>query len=118
MQNYDKYIKQIKANLQKHDPFLVLLFGSCVSGNLHKDSDIDLLVVTKDDYMPQTFKEKTELYLKIRGLIEEVNKEVAIDLLVYTLPMYKKFIEMNSSFSREITEKGKIIYESNNTKMA
>jgi len=118
MKDYEKYINQIKTNLKKQDPFLILLFGSCVSGNLHQDRDIDILVVTKDDYIPQTFKEKTELYLKIRQSIAETNKEVAIDLLVYTMPMYQKFIQMNSSFSREITEKGKIIYESNNTKMA
>jgi len=118
MKDYEKYIKQIKANLQKQDPFLIVLFGSCVSGNLHQDSDIDLLVVTKDDYIPKTFKEKTEIYLKIRQSIAETNKEVAIDLLVYTMPMYQKFIDMNSSFSREIINKGKIIYESDNTKMA
>lgn len=111
MQNYDKYITKIKEDLLKHNPHLILIFGSCVSGNLHQNSDIDLLVVTKDDFIPQTFKEKTDLYLKIRQSILETNKEVAIDLLVYTMPMYQKFVDMNSSFYKEIAKKGKIIYK-------
>lgn len=117
MQEFEKYISQIKATLQVFDPYLVLLFGSCATGTQGKDSDIDLLVVTKDNFMPQTFKEHTELYLRIKKSIAETNKQVSIDLLVYTIPMYQKFLELNSSFSREITKTGKIIYESNNPKM-
>jgi len=39
-------------------------------------------------------------------------------LIVYSIPMYKKFIEQNSNFAREITTKGKILYERYNTTMA
>lgn len=35
-----------------------------------------------------------------------------------TIPMYQKFIEQNSSFSRKITQKGKVLYERHNKTMA
>jgi len=41
---------------------LVLLFSSYAYGTPHDDSAIDLLVVTNDNFMPETFKEKHEIY--------------------------------------------------------
>ena len=111
------YIEQLKASLSKLDPYLVLLFGSYAYGKPHKDSDIDLLVVTNDNYIPN-FNEHSQLYLKISKEIRSIKKQIAIDLIVHTLPMYQKFIEQNSLFANEITTKGKIIYESNHTTVA
>ena len=39
-----KYIKQCK----KKDAVLILLFGSRAKGDFHKDSDIDILIVSKN----------------------------------------------------------------------
>ncbi len=33
-------------------------------GNTTKDSDIDIIVVTNDDFMPKNQREKSKLYLK------------------------------------------------------
>ena len=118
METNNKYIEQIKEILIKHNPYLILLFGSYAYGTPDEDSDIDILVVTQDNFIPQNFTEKSKIYQKISRAISPVNEEVAIDLIVHTLPMYKKFIDIDSSFAHEITTKGKIIYESNNTRMA
>ena len=117
MDNRD-YIKEITEILSKFNPYLILLFGSYAYGTPHEDSDIDLLVVTNDNFIPQNFKEHTKIYMKISQAIRPVNRQIAIDLIVHTLPMYKKFISQGSSFSHEITTQGKIIYESNNSRMA
>ena len=118
MQLADKYIQEIKEILSELNPYLILLFGSYAYGTPHEDSDIDLLVVTNDNFIPQTYKKHTQIYMKISKAIRPVKEKIAIDLIVHTLPMYKKFIEQDSSFAYEITTKGKIIYESNNTTMA
>ena len=110
----NNYIQQLKANLSELDPYLVLLFGSYAHGTPHDDSDIDLIVVTNDKFIPKNFKEKNEIFLRVSRKIRHINLQVAIDLLVYTIPMYKKFLEQNSSFAQEITEKGKILYERHN----
>lgn len=117
MQSDNIYIEQLKASLSKLDPYLVLLFGSYPYGTPHKDSDIDLLIVTNDNYVPN-FNEHSQLYLKISKAIRPIKKQIAVDLIAHTLPMYQKFIEQNSLFADEITTKGIIIYESNPTTVA
>jgi predicted nucleotidyltransferase len=118
MQTENIYIRQIIENLKEINPYMILLFGSYAYGTPHQDSDIDLLVVTNDDYMPQSFNEKTNLYIQTNSHIINIARQVPIDLLVYTLPMFQKFKELESSFSREILSKGIILYESNNKGVA
>ena len=111
MNTGNKYIEAISSNLRELNPYLVLLFGSFANGTPDDDSDIDLLVVTNDQFMPKSFKEKNDIFLRVSRKIRDINLEIPIDLLVYTIPMYKKFIEQNSSFAQEIMENGKILYE-------
>ena len=105
-------------SLKTINPYLVLLFGSYAYGTPNQDSDIDLLVVTNDNFIPKNYDERINLQLKISSHIFEFAKQIPIDLIVYTIPMYKKFIEQNSSFAHEITTKGKILYERFNTIVA
>lgn len=111
MHNDSIYIQQLKESLKELNPYLIMLFGSYAWGTPHKDSDIDLLVVTNDDFIPENYDEKLKLSLKVKRQIYEINKQVAIDLIVYTKPMYQRFIELQSSFSHEILSKGIILYE-------
>ncbi|NDP22181.1 MAG: nucleotidyltransferase domain-containing protein [Paludibacter sp.] len=92
----------------------VILFGSYAKENQTKDSDVDLLVVTNDNFIPASFAEKMQLKLKIAESLYLIRQQSDIDLLVYTKPMYEKFIEMDGSFKREILNTGTIIYEANN----
>lgn len=87
----------------------VILFGSYAYGTPHKNSDIDLYIVTKDDYIPQSYKEKRALVWKVSQKILDIRKKYAIDLLVHTKKMHKKFVELQSSFSKEILEKGRVL---------
>jgi predicted nucleotidyltransferase len=118
MQTENIYIEQLTERLKAINPYLVLLFGSYAYGTPNPDSDIDLLVVTNDDFMPKNYDERINLQLAISNHIFEFAKQVPIDLIVYTIPMYKKFIEQNSSFAHEITTKGKILYERFNITVA
>jgi uncharacterized protein len=112
------YIQQIKDKICELDPELILLFGSYAYGVPTEESDIDILVVTNDDFMPKNYDERFTISLKYSKQIFGINQKVPVDLLVYTKPMYQKFIELNSSFSREVLSKGKIIYEKYNQRLA
>ena len=107
-------IENIKKEIIKHlEPLgveQVILFGSYASGTPHQDSDIDLYVVTKDDYIPQNFDEKMDLKLKVSRRIKNLQKIIPIDVITHTKKMHEKFIELNSSFSREILQNGVKIY--------
>jgi len=74
MQNNDTYIKQLCDKLQEINPYMVLLFGSYAYGSPHQDSDIDLLVVTNDNYIPKDFNEHTQIYLKVSSAIRPIKE--------------------------------------------
>lgn len=84
----------------------VILFGSYAYGTPHKDSDIDLYVVTNDDFIPQSWREKNQLYLKVSRAIRELRESVAIDLIVHSKKMHEVFKETNSSFFKYDISRG------------
>jgi len=109
-----QYINKIIEKLKDLNPEKVILFGSHAYGEVAKDSDIDLIVVTNDEFYPKNYRERMDVHLKISKVLSEIIKEVPVDLIVYTKPMYRRFIELGSLFSKEITKKGKVLYEAHN----
>ena len=107
------YLPMIVARLKEEGIAKIILFGSLTSDEVGIDSDIDLMVVTNDDHMPKSYKEKTDVYLKVSSALTEITRKVPIDLIVYTKPMYKKFNELGSLFSKEISQNGIVLYEAN-----
>ena len=106
MIDIEKFKEEIVKRLKPLDPEKVILFGSYAWGNPTEDSDIDLYVVTKDDFIPKNFKEKIEIKLKISNAIKDLQKTIPIDVITHTKKMQKKFIKLNSMFSREIMKNG------------
>lgn len=103
--------RQLVERLKKTDPCKIILFGSHAYGEPGLESDVDLLVVTEDDFLPKNFAEKNAIYLKVSNSITEIEKRIPIDLIVHTKAMHQKFIEMRSMFSRKIVTDGKVLYE-------
>jgi predicted nucleotidyltransferase len=110
----NELIIQIYNSLQNTNVSKVILFGSYAKGTQTADSDIDLLVVTNDNFIPSSFAEKMQMKLKIAKTLHTIRKNTDIDLIVYSKPMYDKFVELDSSFKREVFSTGTIIYEANN----
>lgn len=109
--NIENIVDELKNRLIPDGIEKLILFGSYASGTQTEDSDIDLLVVTADQEMPKSFSEKSRIYLRVARKVEDIRRRVPVDLIVHTHPMYEKFLELNSMFSREIKEKGRVIYE-------
>ena len=109
MINIESVKSEIIKRLEPLNLDKVILFGSYAYGTPNIDSDIDLYVVTKDEYTPQNWKEKSELTRKVSRKLRDLRSKFAIDLIVHTKEMNRKFIELNSSFSREILSKGSLI---------
>jgi predicted nucleotidyltransferase len=97
---------RIKDALAPLQPEKVILFGSYAWGQPTPDSDIDLYVVTRDDFMPATWRQKRDVVRTVSNRILDLRTRYAIDLLVHTKPMHRKFVEINSSFARQIMEEG------------
>ena len=81
--------------------------GSYAWGKPHKYSDVDLYVVTKDDFIPKTWEEKSKIYIKIASLLEDLRTQIPMDLIVHTKKMHERFLKINSSFCRKIMKEGK-----------
>jgi uncharacterized protein len=107
-------ISQINLSLRHLNVSKVILFGSYSKGTNSGNSDIDLLVVTNDNFVFESFSQKMEIKLKIANALNPLRKYADIDLIVHTKPMYEKFIQLNSGFKKEILSSGSVIYEANN----
>jgi predicted nucleotidyltransferase len=57
MLDIEKIKIEIVEKLKPLEPLKIILFGSYAYGTTHQDSDIDLYVVTNDNYIPQSFDE-------------------------------------------------------------
>jgi predicted nucleotidyltransferase len=110
----NEIISQINLSLQHLNVNKVILFGSYAKGTHSIDSDIDLLVVTNDNFVFESFAQKMEIKLKIANALNPLRKFADIDLIVHTKPMYDRFIQLDSGFKKEILSTGSIIYEANN----
>jgi len=92
----------------------VILFGSFAYGTPSACSDIDLLVVTSDNFIPQSFSEKKAINLRINNALSFVRDSYPLDIIIHTRPMHQVFLQMDSAFQREISSKGIVLYEKNN----
>ena len=110
----NEIISQINLSLQHLNVNKIILFGSYAKGTQSDDSDIDLLVVTNDSFVFDSFAQKMEIKLKIANALNALRKIADIDLIVHTKPMYEQFIQLNSGFKKEILDTGSVIYEANN----
>lgn len=111
--NSQNFILQLVSRLKSIDPDKIILFGSYAYGKPDNNSDIDVLVVTNNDEIPETYQEKSQIYLKVSKIISDIKQQFPIDLIVHTKGMHNAFLKNNSMFAREINQKGKILYEKN-----
>jgi len=110
MLDIEKIKFEIIERLKPLNPNKIILFGSYAYGTPHKDSDIDLYVVSNDNFMPQSWREKMQIKLKFSKALRDIKQYHDIDLITHTKKMYEKFLELDSMFSKEILTKGQVIY--------
>ncbi|MCD4695160.1 MAG: nucleotidyltransferase domain-containing protein [Bacteroidales bacterium] len=100
------YIEEITDRL-KWDISIksVYLFGSYAYGTPDKDSDIDLLVILNKNGFIENYDDRIDHRINIAKSLYEINKNIAIDILVYTPQEWEKLKQIGGSFHREIKNK-------------
>ncbi|MFN3929754.1 MAG: nucleotidyltransferase domain-containing protein [Thermoflexus sp.] len=91
MVDIEELKREIIERLRPLDPERVILFGSYATGNPTEESDIDLYVVTKDDFVPASYQEKRDLVRKVSRAIFDLRMQVPMDLIVHTRKMSEEF---------------------------
>ena len=109
-----KDLKELKQEIVNSitplNPEKIILFGSYAYGNPTNNSDIDLYIVTNDDFIPKDFEEESKLFLKYSQALRSLQGKIPIDIITHTKQMYNKFISMKSGFSKEIISKGEVLW--------
>ena len=94
----------VEAIKEGYSPQRVILFGSCVSGKTHQDSDIDLLIV-KDTDRP-FFQRLAE----VRRLVSNARKGYPFEPIVITQKELQQRLENGDQFLGQIVAEGRILY--------
>lgn len=87
-------------------PHKIILFGSYAYGKPTEDSDVDILVVMP--FKGRNPEKATEIWMATKP-------RFPIDIMVRKPAELKKRLKMGDFFLREITEKGKVLYEATDT---
>ena len=88
--------------VDKYRPIKIILFGSAVRGDYEEVNDLDFLII-KDD-VPLTGIDR------VRELDRLIDRNVAVDMLVYRTDEIDKRTELGDPFIRSILREGRVIY--------
>lgn len=89
--------------IEEFSPRKIILFGSHAWGTPHRDSDIDLLVIVEQDEFRPT-QRASRAYRCLRGLA------LPVEVIVSTINEIQQNLQIPSSLTRKILEKGKVLY--------
>ena len=105
LQNKKRIIGQIaKKIVSRYKPDKIILFGSYAYGKPKKDSDIDLLIIK------ETKARHIDRAVKVREIIKNENRFVAIEAWVYNPQEIRQRLEMEDDFIKNIMERGIVLY--------
>ena len=98
-----KEIENISSQIiAKYKPEKIILFGSAALGKATPESDLDFLIIKKD----------TPYYGadRIRELSRLIDRNIAVDFLVYRPEEWEQRLKMGDPFLKLILLEGKILY--------
>lgn len=110
MVNIEELKPKIIEALMPLKPDKIILFGSYAYGIPNEDSDIDLYIVTNDNFIPQSFQDNFNIKVKYLNALDKLTDEFATDVIIHTKKMNEKFLKLNSSFSKKIYNQGNLLY--------
>lgn len=102
----DELQNQIVRTLQSLNPYKIILFGSYAYGEPNSESDIDLVFINTDEVY-KSFQERIEMKIEILKKLDGLTQP--LDILAYTKKEWDDLVAKNSSFIREINQKGVVL---------
>ena len=103
--NIEKLKQEIITLLKNLKLDTVLLFGSYAYGDVHDDSDVDLLVILDKKGVSSDYAEMLQNKTAVSRQLRELRKKIPIDLLVYTIDEWTILKNSGSSFIGQIETK-------------
>jgi len=102
-----KSINEFLRNIRPYQKgiHLIELFGSYARGDYHPGSDIDLLVVVKNNKM------RDKLFEAVDSSMGAVGYNELLSPLIMDLPHYQKIKKLNTDFYYYLSKEGKVLWE-------
>lgn len=94
--------KAIRRITLQYKPEKIIIFGSFARGKIKASSDIDFFIVKK------TTKTRMKRQCEVSRIL--LDREVPMDIVVYTPAELKKREAMGDPFILEIIKNGKLVY--------
>jgi len=106
---FEEVVQTIASKLvAEYKPEKIILYGSSTNGNLHEDSDIDMLII-KD----VSIKNYSTRWMEVRKLTRSLTMGIPFEPIILTKGEVDKSIKDGNYFIIDILNSGKILYEKN-----
>ncbi len=106
MSREELFKKEVRRSVDKiktlYKPEKVFVFGSFTSGKITADSDIDFFIIKR------TTKPRRERQREVSRIL--IDREVPVDILVYTPAETEKRKRLGDPFILGILNSGKLVY--------
>lgn len=101
----DEVIQRIAGVLRaRYRPERIILFGSCASGTVRRDSDIDLLIVK------ETAKPFFQRLVEVRQLVSTQRRGYPFEPIVVTPAELRRRLSRGDQFFADIVSHGRVLY--------
>ncbi len=94
--------KSVERIRDKYKPDRIFVFGSFATGKITPDSDVDLFIIKR------TTKPRGQRQREVSRLL--IDREVPIDILVYTPAETERRRKLGDPFILDILNSGKLVY--------
>ena len=101
----EKVQKVIQKIVEVSQPRKLILFGSYVHGDMHTNSDLDILVVVSDK-IDSPRKESVRIRRALKGIV------MSMDILVVPENELRELATVPGLIYREAIKNGRVVYES------
>ncbi|HED08599.1 MAG TPA: nucleotidyltransferase domain-containing protein [Ignavibacteria bacterium] len=98
-----KIVERIKNKIDVKE---IIVFGSYLKNTAEQDADIDIVVILNETGIANNYKEKFKRKRKVTLLLNDIRKNIPLDILVYSSEEWEKLQQINSSFIKEINMNG------------
>lgn len=95
----------VQRLVKAYQPEQIYLFGSAARRNTQTDSDLDLMVIVKDEALPERRRSRLA-YQVLRGT------GIAVDVLVWTKRSFEERLHLEASLPSTVVREGRLIYAS------
>jgi len=93
----ESVIRQLEKN---YKPEFILIFGSYSKGNVHKDSDLDLIIVKETNKRP--------LWRRVEAR-KSFETDLPVDIIVYSPNEFAE-LKTKSLFLKKVLKEGKVVF--------